>query len=160
MEKFKRCQCTQFESNDASEDPPRDHEKLLHYVSHKCSCIWFVSSGGSRGGIGGIYPPKHTFRPAIRMNVLIIISLLGTTIPNFNVLFVATIPNSKWWPGASSLDPTGGLTAPPRPPPGLMSLTRDSWIRHCLLPLPNIAGYATVSVVHNIQEDSIYLRTR
>ena len=34
MEKFRRCQCTQFESNDTSEDPPRDHEKLLYYVSH------------------------------------------------------------------------------------------------------------------------------
>ena len=35
------------------------------------------------------------------------------------------------WPGASPLDPTGGLTAPPRPPAGLIS------------PPPEIPGSAT-----------------
>ena len=55
------------------------------------------------------------------MNLSIIISLLGTTIPDFNVFIVATIPNSNWWPGALPLDPTGGLTASPRPPNGLIS---------------------------------------
>ena len=72
------------------------------------------------GGIGGIYPPKHTFWPPIRMNLSIIISLLGTTIPNYNVFFVATIPKSNWWPGASPLDPLG-LTALPKPQTGLIS---------------------------------------
>ena len=37
-----------------------------------------------------------------------------------------------WWTGASPMDPTGGLTAPPRPPAGLIS------------PPPEIPGSATV----------------
>ena len=39
------------------------------------------------------------------------------------------------WPGASPLDPTGGLTAPPRPPAGLIS------------PPPEIPGSATAEYV-------------
>ena len=53
-------------------------------------------SGVATEGQGGaVISPKYTFWPPIRMNLSIIISLLGTTIPNYNVFFVATIPNSN-----------------------------------------------------------------
>ena len=47
--------------------------------------------------------------------------------------FGATIPNSNWCLGAKPLDPTGGLTSPPRHPTGLIPPAQ-----------PEITGFAAV----------------
>ena len=103
------------------------------------------------GGDRGIYPTKHTFWPPIRMNLSIIISLLGTTIPNYNVFFVATIPNSNWWPGASPLDPTGTYNAPQTPNWVDIPSPEIPGSATVCPPLPNIAGYATAGKLLSFQ---------